>query len=423
MAVCYPPASPSDNAATHVDAMQPIDYRDLVARHSFAEHAARADRYFATIGLDSVVARKPFASPYEAAELCAGVAALLPDLVLFPGARVLDFGAGTCWMSRLLAMLGCHVTAVDVSRKALEVGEALIRRDALANHLQVEFVVLEGARLPFDDASFDRVVCFDALHHVPDQQGAIREFARVLRPGGIAALHEPGPAHSRTAQSQYEMRVHDVIEADVDVESLVAAGLEAGFTRAEMSLFCPQPVKAGLADFQQFLQDPAGSAVGRRLQADVAAAFENRRVFFLQKGDPFANMDSRSSLGLRAELDLQAELGEDAVVLRGTVGNRGPGVWLPSDAGLGAVKVGIHLFGADGQPLDQDYGRGAVSGDRVGPGECRAVEVRVPYPPGLQQFDLVVDLVAEGVQWFEIAGGRTVRFAVRRDEGRVVRAD
>ena len=112
--------------------MQQIDFRDVVARYSFAEHAARADHYFAALDLSSPVARKPFASPHEAAELCVGVAALLPDLLLFPGARVLDFGAGTCWMSRLLAMLGCHVTAVDVSRKALALGEALIRGDALA---------------------------------------------------------------------------------------------------------------------------------------------------------------------------------------------------------------------------------------------------------------------------------------------------
>lgn len=59
--------------------------------------------------------------------------------MLFPGVRILDFGAGTCWMSRLLAMLGCNVTAVDVSRKALEVGDkflGLITRIDLLNYLR-----------------------------------------------------------------------------------------------------------------------------------------------------------------------------------------------------------------------------------------------------------------------------------------------
>ena len=119
--------------------MQSIDFRAIVEKYSFEEHARRADKYFATLDLASPVARKPFASPHEAAELCAGIAAILPDLMLFPGVRILDFGAGTCWMSRLLAMLGCNVTAVDVSRKALEVGDkflGLITRIDLLNYLR-----------------------------------------------------------------------------------------------------------------------------------------------------------------------------------------------------------------------------------------------------------------------------------------------
>jgi 2-polyprenyl-3-methyl-5-hydroxy-6-metoxy-1,4-benzoquinol methylase len=142
-----------------------VDFRALVSRYSFAEHAARADRYFSSLDLSSPVARKPFASPMEASELCGGLAVLLPNLMLFPGARVLDFGAGTCWMTRVLALLGCEVTAVDVSRKALAVGEQLVRSDTLGRELKVDFVPLDGPELPFADVTFDRVVCFDALHH------------------------------------------------------------------------------------------------------------------------------------------------------------------------------------------------------------------------------------------------------------------
>ena len=72
-----------------------IDYRDMAARYSFAEHAARADKYFATVDVGSLIARKPFAAPFEAAEICGGVAALLPELLLHPGARFLDLDART----------------------------------------------------------------------------------------------------------------------------------------------------------------------------------------------------------------------------------------------------------------------------------------------------------------------------------------
>jgi SAM-dependent methyltransferase len=48
--------------------------------------------------------------------------------------------------------------------------------------------------LPFDDRSFDLVLCIHVLEHVPDDRAAIRELFRVLRPGGTAVLQLP-PSH------------------------------------------------------------------------------------------------------------------------------------------------------------------------------------------------------------------------------------
>lgn len=407
-------------ATTNTNAKQPgdplIDYREIVARHGFAEHAARADRYFATLDIHSSIARKPFAEPAEAAELCGGLAALLPDLMLFPGARVLDFGAGTCWMTRLLALLGCEVIAVDVSRKALEVGEQLVRADPQSGQLSVQFVTLSGPDLPFAADTFDRVVCFDALHHVPDQQHAIAEFARVLKDGGIAALHEPGPEHSRSAQSQYEMRMHDVIEADVHVEKLVEAAFAAGITRAELAVYGPRALKTDLAGFNAFLANPHTSALGREFVEHTAAAMGNRRTFFLYKGDTLASMDSRSRSGLQASIDLSAEVGDAGTFVRGTITNTGPTRWLPSFGGIGSVNIGVHLHGADGSLIEQDYARFAISADPVAAAESRPVNICIPHPAGHRRFELTVDLVAEGVSWFEVAGGTPARFVVALDE-------
>lgn len=390
----------------------PIDFREVVARHSFAEHAARADKYFSTLDFASLVARKPFAAPAEAAELCAGLATLLPNLLLFSGARVLDFGAGTCWMTRLLALLGCDVTAVDVSRKALEVGERLIRSDALGSQLKVSFVPLDGPELPFADGTFDRIVCFDALHHVPDQHEAIRQFARVLKDGGIAALHEPGPEHSRTSGAQFEMRMYDVIEADVHVEELIETARAAGFTSAELAVYA-NAITTDLGGFNDFLANPAASSAGQRFIAHTAAGLENRRTFFLHKGDALAGMDSRSPFGLLARIDVTARVGETHTHLKGTFSNIGSNTWLPSFTGIGAVNIGVHLRGTDGQMINGDYARFALSANRVKPGEVRAVELDIPHPPGLDRFELVVDPVAEGIMWFEVTGGTPARFRVR----------
>jgi SAM-dependent methyltransferase len=393
-----------------------IDFRDVVARHNFAEHAERADRYFSTLDFGSAIARKPFAAPFEAAEICGGLSALLPDLLLFPGARVLDFGAGTCWMSRLLALLGCEVTAVDVSRKALEVGERLIRADALGDRLRVEFVPLDGPDLPFADGTFDRVVCFDALHHVPDQQRAVREFARVLKQGGIAALHEPGPRNSQSSQAQYEMRMYDVIEGDVYVEELIAAGRDAGFTDAELVVYSGRAIKTGLSGFDEFLASPGDSRVGRELVAQTAAGFENRRTVLLHKGDALAAIDSRSPLGLLADIDIEVRADDGHTHVRGTIVNTGGNTWLPSFGGIGAVNIGVHLHHEDGSLIERDYGRFRLSTDNVGPGQKRSVEMSIAHPEGFRRFGLTIDLVAEGITWFEIGGTTPARFVIILDE-------
>ena len=392
-----------------------IDYRDMAARYSFAEHAARDDKYFATVDVGSLIARKPFAAPFEAAEICGGVAALLPELLLHPGARVLDFGAGTCWMSRLLALLGCEVTAVDVSRKALELGERLIRADPLGDKLRVRFVPLDGPDLPFENDSFDRVVCFDALHHVPDQQHSVREFARVLRNGGIAALHEGGPAHSHSSQAQYEMRMFDVIEGDVHVDQLFEAARGAGFTEMNLAVYGSRAIRTSLKDFDEFLANPSESPVGRQFLAQTAAGFENRRTFFLYKGDPLASLDSRSPIGLLARIELAATIDKTHTHLRGTIVNTGSCTWRPSFSGIGGVNIGVHLVNADGRLLNADYGRFRVSSDNVEPGQARDIDFSIPHPAQLGPFELAIDLVAEGIAWFEVQGGQILRFFVRND--------
>jgi SAM-dependent methyltransferase len=50
---------------------------------------------------------------------------------------------------------------------------------------------LDVTRLPFDDATFDLVICNHVLEHVPEDRTAMRELRRVLKPGGLAILQVP----------------------------------------------------------------------------------------------------------------------------------------------------------------------------------------------------------------------------------------
>jgi len=104
--------------------------------------------------------------------------------LLGPESRVLDYGAGRGWAAvadpnpyrrRLADLRGdCHsVVGVDVDRAVLT-----------NPTLDEAFVVGDGERLPFDDESFDLIVCDSVFEHLRDPSHAAGEMIRVLKPGG-----------------------------------------------------------------------------------------------------------------------------------------------------------------------------------------------------------------------------------------------
>ncbi len=87
---------------------------------------------------------------------------------------ILDIGCGTGAMSQKLARWGSVISA-DFSPLALSYS----RRRSLRR-----LCVSDAMRLPFRDGSFDVIVALDILEHLPDDEAALREFYRVLKPGG-----------------------------------------------------------------------------------------------------------------------------------------------------------------------------------------------------------------------------------------------
>lgn len=105
-----------------------------------------------------------------------------------PRSRILDAGCGSCAKSVLLAARGFHVTACDYSSDALVLAKEAVRAQGCADRIALQQEDLTG--LSFPNGSFQYVLCWGVLMHIPDLQRALSELARVVRPGGMLVLSE-----------------------------------------------------------------------------------------------------------------------------------------------------------------------------------------------------------------------------------------
>lgn len=101
------------------------------------------------------------------------------------GGDVLEVAPGPGFLSVALARNPIlRVQALDISRTFVEIA----RRNAGEAGVRVQFRQGNASRMPFEDASFDLLVCRAAFKNFTEPAGALREMRRVLRPGGTGLI-------------------------------------------------------------------------------------------------------------------------------------------------------------------------------------------------------------------------------------------
>jgi SAM-dependent methyltransferase len=154
-----------------------------------------------------------------------------------PGQRVLDLGCGGGRHAFEAYRRGADVVAFDLDPAELpavtsmfaamrEAGEAGPQAGATA-------VSGDATAMPFGDGSFDRVIAAEVLEHVRDDQRAMNELARVLRPGGLAAITVPSWLPERICWG-LSAEYHEVPGGHVRIYTRVE--LEAKLARAGLSV-------------------------------------------------------------------------------------------------------------------------------------------------------------------------------------------
>jgi ArsR family transcriptional regulator len=183
--------------------------RDQAALSQVMEaRAARTRSFFDSVGPEWDALRKVFNDDALRARAIARL--------VTPGMRVADIGTGTGILAAELARLGLRVIAIDNSARMLDAARAKLAGEQQPG---VELRRGEAGALPLADGEVDAALAHMVLHYLPSPADAIREMARVLRPGGSVVLVD------------FVRHAHEWMRQELGVAWL-------GFERDEIAAWC-----------------------------------------------------------------------------------------------------------------------------------------------------------------------------------------
>lgn len=147
-------------------------------------------------------------APYNALYERPAMLSLLPGI---NGLDILDAGCGSGWYAGQLLSRGAKVAAIDASQSMVDYAKIKLAADVQSGQLDLRVADL-GAKLPFDDASFDGVVSPLVLHYMAEWRPALGELHRVLKRDGwlLFSTHHPAADAERFQTRNYFATEHIV---------------------------------------------------------------------------------------------------------------------------------------------------------------------------------------------------------------------
>lgn len=150
-------------------------------------------------------------------------------------ARVLEIGCGTGLFTEELAKTNNHITAIDVSPDLLEKASSRVRRK------NVDFELQNAHQTNFTSGSFDFIVGSSVLHHL-EVDLALKEFYRLLKPGGKIAFTEPNMMNPQIAAQKNITWLKKIMGDSPDETAffrwvIKKKLLQAGFSQAKAKPF------------------------------------------------------------------------------------------------------------------------------------------------------------------------------------------
>jgi ubiquinone/menaquinone biosynthesis C-methylase UbiE len=327
-----------------------------------------------------------------------------------PGDLVLEFAAGPGYASELFNRLGYRTVALDVNPEILAYARERLDVDARLDSARAGFVAGDGEHLPFRDASFDGLVCLNALHHMLDYRSALAEMRRVLKPGGRAVFSEPGRTHAEAGESKLAVEQYGTVEKSVCLDEVYRLAREVGFERMILKPFVyPEMVELDYREFGRYRFHLSSAPLTRPDQ--IARFFVDFHALFALAAPgerPLTSARPRARGGLKASLRVEGTPARaapgDPITARVAVQNRGPHVWLSAPRAFGGrVALGVRICRTDGRAV-AEAAREFLAHD-VAPEEGVEIETRFRLP-WLEAGDYLMrfDMLSERLGWFQQFG-------------------
>jgi SAM-dependent methyltransferase len=291
-------------------------------------------------------------------------------LALPAGARVLDVGCGSGWLSEYFSRLGYDCTGIDISSDLIVMAnERLSSVPYGSDHqtpLKYRFLVHDIESGPLAE-SFDAILCYDSLHHFENEQAVVANIAAMLNYGGqLFVLEGERPPEGSSTEEELKsvMRQYETLESPFSSDYLCRLLKDHGF--------------AIVGDYVGINRLVERSRIeGERIKFFEQLAFNYLLAKKVSRaGAQMVMPDSLNPGSLRAEFRLSGEwpssIYEDAL-LQPTIeiANTGDTLWLVSQAPVkGTVRLGLKVLNEHRQTVIEVHGqpplqRAVAPGERV----------------------------------------------------------
>jgi ubiquinone/menaquinone biosynthesis C-methylase UbiE len=111
---------------------------------------------------------------------------------------VIDVGCGTGYGTAYLADVAKSIIGIDISESAI--------KWARTRYPSVQYVRMDAQHVQFPDRSFDLIVSTENFEHLADQEGHVKELARILRPDGLCFVATPNPEMFTDTHNPYHTK-------------------------------------------------------------------------------------------------------------------------------------------------------------------------------------------------------------------------